>query len=652
MDDIENLIFISDDDYADLQAEEDAGGQVIAELPIRKDRASAAVDIPAPAPAPAPQPGQCQCQCQCQCKPRLPWQGRGDKLIGVVDMGSNGIRFSISDLSDPLARILPTVLDYRSSISLYDAQFDPESGEQIPIPDDVTASVCAVLNRFIIIARDLGLTDRAGIHVIATEATRSALNSAQFRAAVRAGTGLEVELLPRDVEGQVGALGIASGFRSVEGLTMDLGGGSTQLSWMVSQGGHVRISPRGSFSFPYGAAALTRTLRDIRRDKGKGKEGDEAVERLRRDMVRRFRDAFDALQVPETMADEARRKGGFRMYLSGGGFRGWGYLLLFLEQTRGRHYPLSIINGYAVGRERFEDTRTVREVAEAARDVFRVSDRRRAQVPAVAFLVSVMAQAIPHGIREAHFCQGGVREGFLFRQLPPQVRAQSPLEVATRGFAPESAAALRALLGFAIPGPSRTRSRRFPEDFGPHVLDAFTNVLYTLTFMSKETASTTALYSTGVGLMSSAHGVSHQDRARLALMLEARYRGELPPREAEFREALRALLPPEEVWWTGYLGRVGYIITILYPAGRIEADKPRVVFSSKWGWNLGKRKNKEGLVLTISIQKKEDDPGKLKEGLQERVKKIEKFGKKKNWIGKDEPWGMKVKVHVVEEEIL
>ncbi|KAK5989708.1 Retrograde regulation protein 2 [Cladobotryum mycophilum] len=583
-------------------------------------------------------------------RPHLPWQGHGDKLIGIVDMGSNGIRFSVSDLSAPLARILPTVMVYRSGISLYDSQFDPESGEQIPIPQDIINQVCAVLNRFIIVCGDLGVESK-NIHVIATEATRTAINSTQFINAVKKETGLTVELLPKEVEGQIGALGIASGFRSMEGLVMDLGGGSTQISWMVSQGGNIRISPHGSFSFPYGAAALTKQLDDLTKGKNKN-DGEAAINSFRREMVDNFRTAYNRLQIPETMLEEAERQGGFRIYLSGGGFRGWGYLLLYLNQSDGQHYPISIINGYTVGREQFEDTKTLKDIAKAAKSVFRVSDRRRSQVPAVAFLVNVLAQAIPHGIREAHFCQGGVREGYLFRQLPPTIRAQSPLEVATRNFAPESWRSLQDLLKFAIPEPSRSKTKRFPEEFGEHVLDSFTHVMYVHMFMSKETASTTALYSTSVGIMSSTHGVSHQDRARLALMLESRYRGELPPREAEFRDSLRKLISPEEVWWTSYLGRVGYLITRLYPAGKIDAEKPRVVFSSKWSWNLGKDKNKEGVVLTISIQKQKNDPAKLKQALEENVNVIEKVGKKKNWFGKDEPWGMKVKVDVVEEGIL
>ncbi|EGX54355.1 hypothetical protein AOL_s00004g4 [Orbilia oligospora ATCC 24927] len=582
-------------------------------------------------------------------RPHVAWQGNENNLIGIVDMGSNGIRFSVTDLSAPRARILPTVLVYRSGISLYSSQFDPDSGDQIPIPDHIIEAVCALLNRFLIVCREVGV-DKKNIHVVATEATRAALNTAQFLKAVKEATGLDIELLPKHEEGEIGALGIASGFWNMEGLVMDLGGGSTQLTWMVSQGGNIRISPRGSFSFPYGAAALTKRLHDLRKHKSVD-EGDEAVKMFRKEMIENFRSAYGNLQIPEILVERAQREGGFNIYLSGGGFRGWGYLLLYLNQTHGRHYPISIINGYTAGSDQFKDTQTLKSVAHAAKNIFRVSDRRRAQVPAVAFLINVLAEAIPHGIKEAHFCQGGVREGYLFKQLPPSIRSQSPLEVATSTFAPCSHEQIQTLLKFAIPAPSRNQTRKFPEQFCEHVINSFVNVIYAHMFMSKETASATALYSTSVGLMSAAHGVSHQDRARLALMLESRYRGELPPRELEFRDSLRNLITPEEVWWAGYLGRVGYLITRLYPAGEINEAKPRVVFSADWSSALGKTKDKNGLVLTISIQKKKDDPAKLKQALKEHVNIIQNVGKKKNWTG-DDPWGMKVKVDIIEEGIL
>ncbi|KAL2807977.1 Ppx/GppA phosphatase family-domain-containing protein [Aspergillus granulosus] len=570
-------------------------------------------------------------------------------LAGRLSL-SNGIRFSVSDLSPPLSRILPTIHAYRLGVSLYDCQFDPETGAQVPIPDHIIDNVVAALIRFKIVCADLGVQER-NIQVVATEATREAINSAEFIQAILSTTSLNVQLLKKEDEGRIGALGVASGFSEIEGLMMDLGGGSTQITWMISQNGNVRTSPQGSFSFPYGAAALTRMIFNLKKGKSKH-EADIALEKLRKEMVSNFRDAYHKLQIPGNLQERAKHEGGFTIYLSGGGFRGWGYLLLYVDQLHEHHYPISLINGYAVGKDRFGSTEALEEVARTAHLIFRVSDRRREQVPAVAFLVHALTKAIPYGIKEARFCQGGVREGILFRELLPSVRAQDPLEIATQRFATASVNDLQTLLHSSIPKSSRNSSMSFPTVISDHVINAFANTLYVHTMMEKESASTAALYSTSVGIMSSSRGISHADRARLALMLESRYMGELPPREVEFRESLRRIITSEEVWWAAYIGRVGYLIGRLYPAGLIDERKPRIVLSAEWSRNLGKKSNKRGILLTISIQKMENDPAKLGEALRHNVGIVEKIGKKQNWIGGKDGWGLKVRVDVVEEDIL
>lgn len=50
------------------------------------------------------------------------------------------------------------------------------------------------------------------------------MNAEEFRRRIRDAVGWEVEVLGKEEEGRVGAWGIASGFRRVEGLVMDLGG--------------------------------------------------------------------------------------------------------------------------------------------------------------------------------------------------------------------------------------------------------------------------------------------------------------------------------------------------------------------------------------------------------------------------------------------
>ncbi|KAE8381707.1 Ppx/GppA phosphatase family-domain-containing protein [Aspergillus bertholletiae] len=578
------------------------------------------------------------------------WQEPGENRYfhGIVDMGSNGIRCSITDLSPPTTRIMPTLYSQRFNISLYDAQYDSKTGEQIPIPKKVIDAVVAAIVRFQIVCLEIGVP-ASQMLVIATEATRKAINSQELIKTIQDKTHIQVRMLPKDEEGVVGAWGIASGYSDIEGLAIDLGGGSMQMTWIISHGGDVRISPKGSISFPYGAAALTQKLEALTKGKDED-EANKAKEEFRQEMTGQFRRAWEDLEIPHHLVNKAKKEGGFELYLSGGGFRGWGYLLLYVHQIKGEYYPISIINGYSAGRKDFENTKVLKEVAKTANDIFRVSDRRRKQVPSVAFLVNVLAKAIPYGIKEANFCQGGVREGTLYRKVLPVIRQQDPLQVATTSFARKSAQAMALVVFASIP--HRTKEKSFPDSISAHVIQAFSNILYAHATMSKETAATAALYSTSTGALAEAHGIPHADRARLALMLQERYGGELPPREMDFKKSLRSLLTPEEIWWTRYLGKLGLIISRVYPTGAIDTSRPRALPRARWANDLGKKKNKEGIELKVSLQKVGFDPTRLKQELEADLKKLRKVGKRKHWIGGRDGWGMKVEVILVEEDLL
>jgi retrograde regulation protein 2 len=107
-----------------------------------------------------------------------------------------------------------------------------------------------------------------------------------------------------------------------------------------------------------------------------------------------------------------------------------------------------------------------------------------------------------------------------------------------------------------------------------HVIQAFANSMYAHADISKELASTAALYSTSTststGLLAEVHGTSHGDHTRLALMLQERYGGHLPPREEKAKAAFQDLLSVQERWWIRYIGKLGLVIGILYPTGIID----------------------------------------------------------------------------------
>jgi retrograde regulation protein 2 len=550
-------------------------------------------------------------------------------------MGSNGIRFSISSVHPPTARIMPTLYQHRAAISLYDAQYSA-TGERQPIDKSTVTAVISSFLQFKRTCEDFGVPTEH-IYVLATEATRTAMNSDDFRKQIKDRVGWDVTMLPKEEEGRVGAMGIASSLPQVKGLVMDLGGGSTQLSWIIKDEDSqtVRMPDSGAVSMPYGAAAMSSRLAEAEKN---GTTAD-----LKKEVQDAVKQAYHSLNMPGELQKEAEMNDGFILYLSGGGFRGWGYVLMSRHQVQ--PYPIPVINGFKVARRDFLDTEEVKLAAAASLtdendDIFRVSERRAGQVPAVAFLVKALAEALPQ-IKEVRFCQGGVREGFLFTKLQSDVWAQHPLVVATEPYDnPTSSTAIADLLQSSLPpGSTKNTVDDHKSVFTPAILDAFGNLIYYHSSHPKDLQATSALRSTTSGMMAAVHGVLHENRALLALLLCNRWGGDVPPSDEPFKRQLEQLVStPWTLWWVNYIGAVAGLIAAVYPAGIKESNKGRLALKATWGQT---DKHRSVLLLNVSFAEHVDAGAFAKE-----VDGILKVGKKKRWVGGKDGVGHKVEVEV------
>lgn len=549
-------------------------------------------------------------------------------------MGSNGIRFSISTLQPPTARIMPTLYQHRAAVSLYDAQYSA-TGERQPINDATISEVVSSFLNFKRTCADFKVRPD-NITVLATEATRTAINSEDFRKQIKDRVGWDVTMLPKEEEGRVGAMGIASSLPEASGLVMDLGGGSTQLSWLIKRSDpeSIMMPDGGAVSMPYGAAALSFRLAQAK------KQGQ--LDELKAEIQKAVKAAYDSLKVPKELEQQAKEKGGFSLYLSGGGFRGWGYVLMSRHPIQ--PYPIPVINGFTVSRNQFLSTDTVKEAAASALDeedsdeIFRVSDRRATQVPAVALLVSALSEALPQ-VSEVRFCQGGVREGHLFTSLPPEVRAEHPLVVATQPFdSPTSSERIVRLLEAAFPpGPTKGAEDDYKSVLTAEVLDAFANMMYYHSSHSKDLQGTSALRSTTSGIMAGVHGVLHESRAMLGLLLCARWGGQVPPGDEALKRNLELLVgSPWTLWWINYVGAVAELIASVFPAGVVNLDEKRLQLKASWERDS---KGRSELALRVAAASDVDVGAFAKE-----IKGIEKVGKPKRWIGGRDGIGHKVSV--------
>jgi retrograde regulation protein 2 len=347
------------------------------------------------------------------------------------------------------------------------------------------------------------------------------------------------------------------------------------------------------------------------------------------------------------MLKQAKAEGGFTLYLSGGGFRGWGYILMSQHQVK--PYPIPVINGFKASRQDFLSTGIVKQAAAAvlqgdeagSDDIFRISARRAGQVPAVAFLVTALSQALPQ-VKEIRFCQGGVREGYLFSSLPSEVQAEHPLVVATQLFETRGTSSRMAdLLLSAIPQDATQKAEDHHKAiFDRHLIHAFANLMYYHSSHSKDLQATSALRSTTSGVLAGVHGIPHESRALLGLLLCARWGGAVPPSDELFKRNLEQIVESDwTLWWINYIGAVSALVSEVFPAGFVEVDSARLMIEAEW--------NRDDSSRTILMLRLSFGQGIDAAAFGKAIKSLEKVGKRKRWIGGRDGSGHRVEVVVV-----
>ncbi|KAG0243255.1 hypothetical protein BGX31_010977 [Mortierella sp. GBA43] len=578
--------------------------------------------------------------------------------LAIVDMGSNGIRFGIIASLD---RHLPVLYEERASISLFAAQFsdvddgegdndlaanisasyskdtikvlsgpehdDPNAGddgegvlddslphkkddprktlvvseggagklpvssERQPISEKVIDEVVRMFERWAALCQQANVQR---VRVIATEATRTAPNSEYFQGRIKEATGWTVELLSKAQEANIGALGVMASYHKIEGLFMDLGGGSVQLNYISrdpardSQG---KSSPNAQ-SWPYGAAALSRRLNNCGQDQA-------ARQAIYEEMVQAFKKGLNDINIPEEIRAQNERLGGYRLYLSGGGFRALGYLMMVKKMKNdkggkhddGHRYPIPIINGLvSTGKELAKIVEEYRFLApEEVKTSFRVSKRRAKLIPACATLMAAVMEVIP--ISEVMFSEGGVRQGGCFGMLSPEIQNMDPANEAVRTFVKASGGGQPPLSDSDVESLTAFVLSAIPEDFAeccriaaettgqkdaadlqafvdsiPRLVPLLVMVMNCYNQLPKEARSTAAwqLFLPG-GALANCYGLTHSDRAILATALAERHEGDLA--DPDTGDAVKKLIPGGKVARQAvkYLGRILGLAAVCSP---------------------------------------------------------------------------------------
>ncbi|KAF9307221.1 hypothetical protein BGZ74_009054 [Mortierella antarctica] len=497
----------------------------------------------------------------------------GDDDDDDGDESSSSSSSSGGDDDDHKARLRRTLVANEDDILLLDDHHAP-GGENAPptrqpISDKVINEVVRTFERWQAICLQANVKN---VRVIATEATRTAPNSAEFQARIKAATGWDVELLTKAQEANIGALGVMASYHTVRGLFMDLGGGSVQLNYIIRgpNDGAGESSPNAQ-SWPYGAAALSKRLNHCGHDQA-------ARQAIYDEMVQAFKHGLEDIHVSPLVREDNEQNGGYRMYLSGGGFRGLGYLLMARKTKKkdGTRYPIPVINGYvATGKELAKVVEEYRHLApEEVQTVFRVSKRRARLIPACATLMAAVMEVIP--IRDVYFSEGGVRQGGCFGMLPLGIQNKDPAFETVQSFMRMTGSHqsmhdsdLRALSSFVssalpsdfarccLPRTGEGSIQATAENRGTNkdaaelqeFIDSLARLVPILVLvmncynhLPKEARSTAAwqLFLPG-GALANCYGLTHRDRATLATVLSERHDGDLA--DPETADAIKKLVP-------------------------------------------------------------------------------------------------------------
>lgn len=438
---------------------------------------------------------------------------------GIIDLGSNSIRLVVYD---DLGRSPFPRFNEKSLVALGEDQ--RKNGRFSPAGMEAALSA---IRRFHAIAKAM---DVPNIDVLATEATRKAENGTELVSAIREETGLSPRVITGEDEAFYATVGVISGFFQPRGLVGDIGGGSLEVAEVLGD----KVGDRRA-SMPLGALPV-RALLENGLDEAKA-----AVD-----------DILDGA-LPPMLTEPV-------FYAVGGGWRALARIHIALNR-----HPISVPHGYEI---------PAKELSSFAKKIAKMTPEEIANLPDVPGrrieTLAASALVLWRVFRKlkpdrAAFSAFGLREGWLFSQLSEEEQYRDPL-----------------LEGAVALGLPVARVPRFSEALGHWTKDLFPAETQSerrirlsvcaLTDIAWRDHQKVRASDSFIRLLEFPFiGISHPERAFLAVAVMARYGGKV---DSYIRERIRNLLPQSQLQRAEILGRA------LLLGHRFSASVPDILAQS------------------------------------------------------------------------
>lgn len=396
---------------------------------------------------------------------------------GVIDIGSNSVRLVIYERFGASAvpvfneKILAGLgRDLRRTGKLY-----PQGAAQ----------TLKALVRFKALADAQNL---GSVIAVATAAMRDAQDGPDFVARAKDVAGIDIRVLTGKQEAEAAAYGVIHGDKRADGIVADLGGSSLELISVsggnVGEGKTFPVGPFAMIDGPFKPSKITPALRKA---------------------LTGIKDNFSAK--------------GKTLYLVGGAWRN----LALINNAR-RRYPLQILHNYSMSPQAAAELADWASI-DAATDLLTwpgISSARAETLPYGGLVLKTLLSMLKPA--RIVISPTGLREGILYQDIAPEVREREALFDACRHLAMGNMQGLN--FGEPLYDWLTPASALLPTSFDAEAENRLRRAACLLVGMGKglhpdhraDLVFSDVLYAPLAGL-------THKERAYLALMLYASYRG-------------------------------------------------------------------------------------------------------------------------------
>lgn len=432
-------------------------------------------------------------------------------LVGVIDIGSNSVRFVVYD---GLKRVPRQLFNEKTPCGL--GHGVAETGR---LEEAAKEKTRRCIRRYTHLARTIGLQS---LHAVATAALRDAADGSAFVRELERENALNIEIISGEREAYLAAQGIIASMHRPDGAAADLGGGSLELVELTNAAiAHRQTAPLGTL----------RILDEC------GGDPDKMRAHVRKLLAK----------------TEWFRKRYKRFYAIGGGFRSIARVHMKIQR-----YPLSLVHHYEV---KADDLFPFLSHLLALKDKERIalkglsSRRWEGFIPSVIVLEEILRAT---GARSVVFSNAGIREGLLYDLLPPDAHDTDALTASLRNLTGQNtpdSAYTEALFEWQRPlfGRESEALRRLRQ--------AACRLNAIALPISPEFRGVWAFEHL---LQSSLYGVSHRERVALALAMYYRYR-----KKFTLNRTILGLLEKRDLQWAQLTGQSADIAFML-SAGTTE----------------------------------------------------------------------------------